>query len=66
MEMSGTAASLLVQLGIFLIGAYLAINGYGVTAGTTIIFVQLLNYVLNKNKDHLFQYFYYSNLRESN
>ena len=47
MEMSGTAASLLVQLGIFLIGAYLAINGYGVTAGTTIIFVQLLNYVLN-------------------
>ena len=47
MEMSGTAASLLVQLGIFLIGAYLAINGYGVTAGTTIIFVQLLNFVLN-------------------
>ena len=47
MEMSGTAASLIVQLGIFLIGAYLAINGYGVTAGTTIIFVQLLNFVLN-------------------
>ena len=47
MEMSSTAASLLVQLGIFLIGAYLAINGYGVTAGTTIIFVQLLNFVLN-------------------
>ncbi len=47
MEMSGTGASLLVQLGIFLIGAFLAINGYGVTAGTTIIFVQLLNFVLN-------------------
>ncbi len=47
MEMSGTLASLLVQLGIFLIGAFLAINGYGVTAGTTIIFVQLLNFVLN-------------------
>lgn len=47
MEMSGTAASLLVQLGIFLIAAYLAINDHGVTAGTTIIFVQLLNYILN-------------------
>ena len=47
MEMSGTAASLIVQLGIFIIGAYLAISGKGVTAGTTIIFVQLLNYVLN-------------------
>ena len=47
MEMSGTAASLIVQLGIFLIGAYFAINGLGVTAGVTLVFIQLLNYVLN-------------------
>ena len=47
MEMAGTGASLIVQMGIFLIGAYLATTGQGVTAGTTIVFVQLLNYVLN-------------------
>ena len=47
MEMAGLAAALLVQMGIFLIGAYLAISGKGVTAGTTIVFVQLLNFILN-------------------
>jgi len=47
MEMAGLAAALLVQIGIFLIGAYLAISGKGVTAGTTIVFVQLLNFILN-------------------
>ena len=47
MEMFGTVASILVQMGIFIIGAYFALEGKGVTAGTTIIFVQLLNFVLN-------------------
>lgn len=47
MEMFGTIASILVQLGIFIIGAYFAISGKGVTAGTTLVFVQLLNFILN-------------------
>ncbi len=37
----------ILQLGIFLLGAYLAINGYGLTAGAVLLFVQLLNYVIN-------------------
>lgn len=41
-EISGIIA----QLGVFLFGAYLALSSEGVTAGTTIAFVQLMNYVL--------------------
>lgn len=40
-------AGVVVQLGVFLVGAYLALNGELVTVGTVLIFVQLLNYVLN-------------------
>ena len=47
MEMFGSTGSIIVQLGIFVIGAYFAITGQGVTAGTTLVFVQLLNYILN-------------------
>ena len=36
-----------LQLGIFLIGAYLVLNGYGLSAGSVLVFVQLLNYVIN-------------------
>lgn len=35
------------QFGVFLIGAWLALSGRSITAGTLIIFVQLMNYVLN-------------------
>lgn len=37
---------IVVQIGVFIFGVLLSIMGYGVTAGTTIIFVQLMNYVL--------------------
>jgi len=33
--------------GIFLIGAYLAISGSNISAGSVLIFVQLLNYIIN-------------------
>lgn len=41
-----SVAGIIAQLGIFIFGAYLAISGKGITAGTTLIFVQLMNYVL--------------------
>ena len=40
-------AGIIAQLGIFLAGAWLAISGKGVTAGVVIVFVQLMNYILN-------------------
>ncbi len=46
-EMFGSVAGITAQLGVFLFGAYLAMSGKGITAGTTLIFVQLMNYVLS-------------------
>lgn len=40
-------AGIIAQMGIFLAGAWLAISGKGVTAGVVIVFVQLMNYILN-------------------
>lgn len=40
-------AGIFAQMGIFLAGAWLAISGKGVTAGVVIVFVQLMNYILN-------------------
>ena len=45
-EMFGGIAGIIAQLGVFILGAYLAMSGKGITAGTTIVFVQLMNYVL--------------------
>ncbi|MBQ8562793.1 MAG: ABC transporter ATP-binding protein [Firmicutes bacterium] len=45
-EMLVTVSSILVQVGVFLVGAWLAVSGKGVTAGTVLVFVQLMNYVL--------------------
>ncbi|MBR3107360.1 MAG: ABC transporter ATP-binding protein [Clostridia bacterium] len=42
---SGIAAAVL-QFGVFFVAAALALSGRGITAGTAIVFVQLLNYVL--------------------
>ena len=42
---SGVAGAVL-QFGVFFVAAALAISGKGITAGTAIVFVQLLNYVL--------------------
>jgi len=36
-----------VQMGVFLIGAYLALNGGGLSAGSVLVFVQLLNYIIS-------------------
>ena len=46
---SGLSASsgTILQFGIFLIGAYLALNGHGLSAGSVLVFVQLLNFVIN-------------------
>lgn len=46
-QMFGSVAGIAAQLGVFLFGAYLALSGKGVTAGTTMIFVQLMNYILS-------------------
>jgi len=46
-EMFGMVAGVTAQLGVFIFGAYLAMSGKGITAGTTMIFVQLMNYVLS-------------------
>lgn len=46
-QMFSSVAGITAQLGVFIFGAYLALLGNGVTAGTTMIFVQLMNYVLN-------------------
>ena len=42
----GNISGIIAQLGVFLFGAHLALSGKGVTAGTTIVFVQLMNFVL--------------------
>lgn len=39
-------AGVITQLGVFIVGAYFALSGKGVTAGTIIIFVQLMNYII--------------------
>lgn len=46
-RMLSASAGCIVQIGIFLIGAYLALSGKAVSAGCMIAFVQLLNYVVN-------------------
>ena len=39
-------AGAILQFGVFFVAAALALSGRGITAGTAIVFVQLLNYVL--------------------
>ncbi len=40
-------AGSILQLGVFLFGAYLALSGSSVSAGSVLVFVQLLNFVIN-------------------
>lgn len=42
----GAVAGATAQMGVFLFGAFLAIRGSGVTAGVVIVFVQLMNFVI--------------------
>ena len=43
----GIVAGCIAQIGVFLIGAWLAATGKGISAGVVIVFVQLMNYVVN-------------------
>ena len=45
-QMFSAIAGIMVQLGVFFVGAYLALSQKGITVGTVLVFVQLLNYVL--------------------
>lgn len=44
--MIGAVAGIFAQLGVFLIGAYLALSGYGLTSGVVILFVNLMNFMI--------------------
>lgn len=46
-ELLSSMAGVMVQFGVMLIGAWLALTGAGLSAGAVLIFVQLLNYVLS-------------------
>ncbi len=46
-QMLSVTAGNILQLGVFLIGAYLALSGSNISAGSVLIFVQLLNYIIN-------------------
>lgn len=42
----GAVAGVIAQFGVFLFGAYLVLEGKGITAGVVIVFVQLMNFVV--------------------
>ena len=44
--MIGAVTGLVAQLGVFLVGAWLALSGSGLTAGTVILFVNLMNFMI--------------------
>lgn len=46
-QMFASIAGITAQLGVFLFGAYLAVAQKGITPGTILLFVQLMNYVLS-------------------
>lgn len=45
--MIGSAAGVTAQLGVFLIGAWLALTGSGLTPGTVLVFVNLMNFIID-------------------
>lgn len=47
----GLAAGTITQFGVFIFSAYLALSGKGITAGTIILFVQLINFVISPIRD---------------
>lgn len=46
-QMFASIAGITAQLGVFLFGAYLAAAQKGITPGTILLFVQLMNYILS-------------------
>lgn len=47
LQMIGGVTGYVAQFGVFLFGAYLAIQNHAITAGVVLIFVQLMNYVIS-------------------
>ncbi|MFA6627928.1 MAG: ABC transporter ATP-binding protein [Bacilli bacterium] len=43
----GTTSGIIAQMGVFIFGAYLSVSGEAITAGTIMLFVQLMNYVIH-------------------
>lgn len=41
-----TAAGVIMRLGVFIIGAWMAVSGTGVTPGIVLVFLQLVNFVI--------------------
>lgn len=46
LESAGSFTGVAAQLGVFLLGTYLALSGRGVTPGTVIMFVNLMNFLV--------------------
>lgn len=46
-QLISITAGNVLQLGVFIIGSYLALSGSNISAGSVLIFIQLLNYVIN-------------------
>ena len=44
--MIGSLAGMLAQIGVFVAGAYMILSGYGLTSGTVIMFVNLMNFMI--------------------
>lgn len=44
--MIGSITAIFAQLGVFIAGAYFALNGYGLTPGAVILFVNLMNFTI--------------------
>lgn len=46
-DMFSSLAGIIAQMGVFIVGAYLALSGQGISAGVLIVFVQLMNFVIS-------------------
>ena len=46
-NMLSTAASVIMRLGIFVIGAWMAVSGTGITPGIVLVFLQLVTFVIS-------------------
>ena len=44
--MIGALTGMVAQFGVFIVGAYLAVAGYGITSGVVIMFVNLMNFMI--------------------
>ena len=42
-----TAASVIMRLGVFIIGSWMAVSGTGITPGIVLVFLQLVNFVIS-------------------